>query len=230
MASEKVKQIVQLVYDIYNLSYEVSDFDKLRKLTHSIWEEEHCELLSELEKLDIESNVDFHLFWYDCLSFPQEMPRYFYKNGKPAYVLYSCIPSQIHECEKYVGFHDAYIKYPQYENSTFSICLDGRYKNATDYQIKLSFFNVFEIISINNSNGNTNTYDEFAVEQLVGNYILSARELPMIRYVFDNLELDKRYMLPEKRLFWISISGNSSFDLYIVFDKWEFQKKLYRIK
>ncbi len=78
MKHKIVKEIVKLVYDIYNLDFDITDFkqyDKLRTLTKEVWEEYHRELLSELSNLKPKWNVvllkhflrmvNLHMFFMD---------------------------------------------------------------------------------------------------------------------------------------------------------------------
>ena len=227
MSNKTVKKIVEIVYDIYSLDFDISNFDyydKLRKLTCSIWELNHTELLKELEELDIESNIDFQLFWYDCLGFPKEIPKSYYKNGLPAYDLDGSIPSKIYDVvSDFGGFHDLNINYVTYENEILSLFLDSRcWKTIsnTEYEIKLTFIGVSKIIF---DRTDEDKQEEFKIENLMGGHILSADEIPMIEYIFNSLNLDKAYLLPNKRLFWIT--SEVCYDFYFIFDKWTYEIK-----
>lgn len=226
MSDEIVKEIVEMVYDIYSLDFDMSNYDyydELRDLTYSIWETNHTELLQELKELDIESNIDFQLFWYDCLGFPKETPRSFYKNGLPVYVFYGSIPSKIHDAVSDIGgFHDLNINYLTYENGELSLFLDSRcWKTIsnTDYEIILTFSGISKVF-FDKTDGDKQ--EEFKIEDLMGGHILSAAEIPMIEYIFNRLNLDKTYLLPNKRLFLIT--SEIGCNLYLVFDKWTYEK------
>ncbi|WP_459476903.1 hypothetical protein [Clostridium saccharoperbutylacetonicum] len=227
MSNKTVKEIVKMVYDIYSLDFNISNYDfydKLRKLTYSIWEINHEELLQELGELDLESNIDFQLFWYDCLGFPKEVPKSYYKNGLPAYVFYGSIPSKIYDVVSELGgFHDLNINYVTYETDLLSLFLDSRcWKTISNekYEVKLTFAGVSKIMF-------DKTYEdkqeEFKIENLMGSHILSAEEIPMIEYIFNSLNLDKAYLLPKKRL--IQITSEICGDFYFTFDKWTYERK-----
>ncbi len=65
--------------------------------------------------------------------------------------------------------------------------------------------------------------EEFKIENLMGGHILSAEGLTMIQYIFNNLDLDKAYLMPDKRLFRISSETGNNF--YFVFGKWIYERK-----
>lgn len=226
MENNIVKEIVKLVSDIYNLNFDISNFkkyDELRELTEEAWEEHHNELLFQLGSLEPEWNIDFQLFWYDCLGYPQQTPKTFFKNGKPSYVFYGWIPSKIDESVKDFGFHDQIIKNVIYEDNTITLILDGQGWVADDYQVKLKFKGVESILSKVTFEKNDDYFIlSLNLKDIIHKMILSARELPMINYIFENIRIDKSYLNTQKRLFWIEISGN---EYIIIFDTWEYEKK-----
>lgn len=227
MSNKAVKEVVEMVSNIYSLDFDISNYDyydELKELMYSIWETNHAELLQELEELDIESNIDFQLFWYDCLGFPKETPKSYYKNGLPAYVLYGYLPSKIDDVVNELGgFHDLNINYVTYENDILSLFLDSRcWKTISNenYEIKLTFTGVSKIIF---DKAHEDKQEEFKIENIMEGHILSAEELPMIQYIFNNLGLDKAYLLPNKRLFRINSEVCNYF--YFPFDKWTYERK-----
>lgn len=233
MSSGGVKEIVDAIYYIYELDFESIDYDyydELRSMTHSVWETNHAELLRELKNLDAESDVDFQLFWYDCLGFYQRKPKIFLKNGLPANVLYGDICNDIDIVVSQIGgYHDLNFNYVTYEDDLLSLYLDMRswgIISKIDYQIKLTFKDVSNI-QFYKYCVPTEEREEFSIEKLMGNHILSARELPMIDYIFNNLSLDKEGLVPGKRLFWINISGEGClYHMYFSFDGWDHEKLL----
>lgn len=224
MTNKTVKEIVKMVFNIYSLEFDVSNhdyYDKLRELTYSIWETNHSELLAELNELDKESNIDFQLFWYDCLGFPNETPHVYYKNGLPAFVFYGYIQSKLEDViSKFGGFHDMNINYTAYENNILTLFLDSRYCKTisnTEYEIKITFTDVEKIIYYGIDK---KVDEELNIEKLMGTQILSFEEIPMIKYIFNSLKLDKTYFHPSKRLFWV-ISEYAEF--YFICDKWTYE-------
>jgi hypothetical protein len=232
VGNEIVREIVDIVYSIYEMQFSEIDlgyYDNLRSLTDSIWETHHAELLQELKELDTESNVDFQLFWYDCLSFPRESPKAFYKNGTPVNILYGDLPSKIDRVTGEIGgYHDLNINYAEYENNTLSLYLDMRHWgiiSKTDYQLKLTFKGVKNILFYKGVMSKKELED-FRVEKLMGNNILSGAEIPMIEYIFNSIELDKGWLIPEKRLLWLDIDivREGFYELYFTFDEWEYKR------
>lgn len=82
----------------------------------------------------------------------------------------------------------------------------------TDYEIKLTFSGVSKILF---DKTDEDKQEEFKIEDLMGGHILSAEEIPMIEYIFNSLNLDKAYLIHNKRLFWIT--SEIGYILYFVF-------------
>ena len=115
------------------------------------------------------------------------------------------------------------INYVTYENDLLSLFLDSRcWKTISNekYEVKLTFTGVSKIML-------DKTYEdkqeEFKIENLMGSHILSAEEIPMIEYIFNSLNLDKAYLLPQKRL--IQITSEVCGDFYFTFDKCTYERK-----
>lgn len=222
MANQLVDQIKNMVIDISEMNFDISNYDyyqELRDLTYLAWEEFHTELLEELNTIYPEFNIDYQLLWYDSLGFPPEIPKTYYKSGKPQYVFYGSIPSKIHSCvEDIGGFHDLNINFVTFKDGDLSLYLDSRYWgviSSENYQVKISFEECTKIFCYNSAGKPETT--EFDICSIMGNHILSLHELPMIKYVFDNTLLDSSYLSTCNRLFLVNIE---KYEVFIICKKW----------
>ncbi|MGE5415480.1 MAG: hypothetical protein ACM3UZ_01715 [Acidobacteriota bacterium] len=231
MVSE-IKEIIDIVYGVFSNEINTSDKEcylELLNLTASIWEEHHSELIHELSLIAPDSGLDFQLFWYDCLGFHDaEMPKMFFKSGKPMHVLYGCIPSEIwRAAELCSGFHDANINYVSYNKDSLSLYLDQRcwgIQTNQDYQVKLSFRDVKGILGKKNDGMES----MFEPDDIIGCHVLSLQEIPSIDYIYKNINIPVQYYSHKNRLFYIWLGGQDLAELdhiIVICRGWDYEHK-----
>lgn len=222
MKNNLVDQIKNMVINISEMNFNISNYDyyqELRDLTWLAWDEFHAEILCALNLIYPEFNIDYQLLWYDSLAFPPEIPKKYYKSGKPQHVFYGFIPSKIYECvENIGGFHDLNVNFATFENNNLSLYLDSRQwrvVSSDSYEVKISFNECTRIFCYD-TRGNIDTV-KFDVDIIKGKHIHCFDELPMIQYIFDNIELNNEYLSINDRLFHMYIED---YELFVICKGW----------
>jgi len=78
---EVMDKIIDLIDEISLSSpsdeQDYSQFDELKILTRNIWSRYHADLIMELGKKNRPiGDIDYQIFWYECLGFPPQMPLF----------------------------------------------------------------------------------------------------------------------------------------------------------
>lgn len=230
--NRKVEKIINIIFQIADWSVPGNRYkgayNRLRKLTSEIWNDFHAELLCELGKMDVyEMKADYQRLWFDSLGFPPLIPKMYDLEGKQMVLSYGRIPSDFNN----ICFHDSVIKGIEYrEDLTFNLDLfefweqDERWYQD-EYDAELRFYNVEAILFREYDDKYNNfKYVSFDSNRLLEKMIMSFTEIPSIDYVFNYLEIDKKYHFKDKRMFLLSLCMGSDDEIIIFADGWKIGK------
>jgi len=128
-----IREIIDMLYSLFDRPYDFlsEDYEKLSDLTSSVWNDFHCELVRELNKMDSKLvdekgrtlDIDYQLLWYDSLGFLQrEAPKVFSKCGKPISICSGDLRSNLNST---IAYHDAEIVRYSLDNNDLTLYLDA---------------------------------------------------------------------------------------------------------
>lgn len=204
--------------------------NRLRNINKENWNTYYEELINELGKDNkIITNVDYQVFWYECLGFPKVIGPNLRDFQGNTLGCDGILESDFNEVS---GFHDANLNYVTYQNGnlTFFIDMYGDWgaTNKEKYDYILGFEDVFAIYYKKEASLPTKLKEEIEIGNLIGKPIISIDELPAIKYILNSFNIEYNQELIEYRLFNI-YSGMShvyGLDNIIVFaKKWDLKHR-----
>lgn len=229
MKNQVVQEILEIILNIIDMDFDISNYEYyelLRKMSYSVWEKHHVELLEELRLLRTETDIDFQLFWFDCMGYPDLIPNRYSKSKSKYIGLSGRVPNTIENSLSEIGgFHDSFIESMEFMNQNLDIILSDRCRNKGSsimQTIKLTFYGVEKFLCSGNY-----VMEKIPNEIIVNGQILSATELPMINSIFDIIDINKELLVNGKRLIDIEIisSTNEHIEAFIVFNDWSFKSE-----
>ena len=222
-----VNEIIDMLYNLLERPYDfiLEDYEKLSVLTSSIWNDFHCELISELNKMDFECvdekgkafDIDYQRLWYESLGFPQrEAPSIYTKCGEPLFICSGDLPSNLNTA---IAYHDAQILRYSLDNNDLTLYLDACSNDVS--KVKITFIDVVAVLNKDKESDYTYCRCEIrdALGKDSGDYIVSAYEIPAIDYIFKNFNMPKEFCLYDSRYFYLDMMWREYRDLLIIFDR-----------
>lgn len=206
-----VQKIVNMVRDIDNYDFDLSDYSfykKLSEYTLTVWESSHENLLIELKNMKSPVNTDYQVLWYDSLGFPQEIPKTYNKQGEPIYICYGILPCRE---EQVVMYHDAKIKNYTFHKNSWHLFI-----NTYEGNKKIIFNDVVAVLKRVNSSKFTEC-EVSDLKNIIYKDVTSGNEIPAIDYIFHNLKTPQAFSLPNKRYFLFYTSCDTLAELLVIF-------------
>lgn len=218
MKNQEIQEILQIILNIADLDFDISNddyYEELRKLSYSVWEKHHVELLEELGLLRNDTDIDFQQFWFDCMGHPDVIPNRYSKSKSKYIGLSGRVPNTIENSLTEIGgFHDSYVVNLSLENERLDIILSDQI--GTEKTTKLTFYGVEKYQCRNHM------FNDISIEAILNSQILSGTELPMIESIFDVIDMNKELFISGKRLIKIEMISSlyKNIEFLIPFDSW----------
>ena len=204
--------------------------NRLRKINKDNWNTYYEELINELGK-DNKTiiNVDYQVFWYECLGFPKVYSPIFRDFQGNTLGCYGILESDFN---KVSGFHDGNINFATYQNCNLTLFIDmysdwrSAAKDKFDYILR--FEDVFAVYYKKGASLSAKLREEIEIGSLIGIPIISIDELPAIKYILNSFNIEYYQELTKYRLFnlYSGMSHVDGLDNIIIFaKKWDLKHR-----